>query len=77
MESCTYGVASSMLSVLISRQIRKLYHNTLHANKSAEYVPYQELENKQMLHEILHDQGDLLNHFRRYSTSLTTSIVYG
>ncbi|KAH3913791.1 hypothetical protein HBH56_094320 [Parastagonospora nodorum] len=59
------------------RTIRKLFHNTLHVNKSAEYVPYQELENKQLLYDILNDPTDLLTHFRRYSSSLVTSVVYG
>lgn len=46
-------------------------------NKSAEYVPYQELENKQLLYDIMNDPTDLLEHFRRYSSSLVTGIVYG
>jgi hypothetical protein len=77
MESRTYDGRIYSPSVLTRRQIRRLYHHTLHVNKSAEYVPYQELENKQMLHDILQDQGDVFIHLRRYSTSLTTSIVYG
>jgi hypothetical protein len=58
-------------------QIRRLYHHALHVNKSAEYVPYQELENKQLIYDIMIDPSDLLGHFRRYSSSLVTSIVYG
>ena len=59
------------------KQIRKVYHNALHVNKSAEYVPYQELENKQMLYDIMQNPDALLDHLRRYTSSLATSIVYG
>jgi hypothetical protein len=55
-----------------------VFHNSLHVNKSAEYVPYQEMENKQLLHDMMTDTStDLLDHFRRYSASLVTGIVYG
>jgi hypothetical protein len=63
--------------MLMRLQIRRLYHHALHVNKSAEYVPYQELENKQLINDIMIDPSDLLEHFRRYSSSLVTSIVYG
>jgi hypothetical protein len=59
------------------KQIRKVYHNALHLNKSAEYVLYQELENKQMLYDIMKSPDELMDHLRRYSSSLITSIVYG
>ncbi|KAH7083300.1 cytochrome P450 [Paraphoma chrysanthemicola] len=36
-----------------------------------------ELENKQLLYDMMTDPSDLLEHFRRYSSSLVTSIVYG
>lgn len=58
-------------------QIRKVYHNAFHMNKSAEYVQHQELENKQMLYDIMQNPDDLMEHLRRYSSSLITSIVYG
>jgi hypothetical protein len=63
---------------LTTRQIRKLYHNALHVNKSIDYIPYQETENKQLMWELATDtETDPLVHFRRYSSSLVTSIVYG
>lgn len=41
------------------------------------YIPYQLLENKQMLHDLLTTPNDFLNHVRRYSTALTTTMVFG
>lgn len=41
------------------------------------YVPYQVLENKQMLHEMLTQPDRFLHHIRRYSNALTTSMVFG
>ncbi|KAF2475793.1 putative cytochrome P450 [Lindgomyces ingoldianus] len=59
------------------RMIRKLAHTALHINKAVTYVPYQEIENKQMLYDMMEKPADLLEHFRRYSSSLTTSMVFG
>jgi len=41
------------------------------------YVPYQMLENKQMLLEILHEPQNVLQAIRRYSNSLTTAMTFG
>jgi hypothetical protein len=71
------GRANVKAFILTIQQIRRLYHHTLHLNKSAEYVPYQEVENKQLLYDMMTDSSDLLDQFRRYSSSLVTSIVYG
>ncbi|MCJ1364843.1 hypothetical protein MMC16_003960 [Acarospora aff. strigata] len=49
------------------RMFRKMMHQ----------VPYQDLENKQMLYEMLEDPTHFLEHIRRYSNSLTTSMVFG
>jgi hypothetical protein len=43
----------------------------------AEYAPYQDVESKQLLYDMMTDQTDLLNHFRRYASSLITTVVYG
>jgi hypothetical protein len=78
LEKCDSTVCGYIEATLTGCQIRKVFHNSLHVNKSAEYVPYQELENKQLLYEMMNDPStDLLDHFRRYSSSLVTSIVYG
>jgi len=58
-------------------QVRKTIHNLLNVNAARSYLPYQMLENKQMLHDMLKQPDDFLEHVRRYSNSLTTSLVYG
>ena len=45
--------------------------------RGSEYVPYQMLENKQMLNDLLDTPNDFLKHIRRYSNALTTSMVFG
>ena len=57
--------------------IRRLVHNFLNFQKSASYVPYQDLENKQMLFELLTVPHRFLDSTRRYAMSLTSSIVFG
>ncbi|KAJ9202740.1 hypothetical protein DTO166G4_7308 [Paecilomyces variotii] len=59
------------------RMVRKLAHSLLNINVARSYVPYQMLENKQMLFELLTQPKDFLHHVRRYSNSLTTSMVFG
>lgn len=52
-------------------------HGLLHVNISKDYIPYQMLENKQMLYEFLTEPNDFLHHIQRYSNALTTTMVYG
>ncbi|KAI9853618.1 MAG: hypothetical protein M1830_006647, partial [Pleopsidium flavum] len=59
------------------RMIRKMIHNLLNVSTARSYVPYQMLENKQMLHEMLQQPDDFLEHVRRYSNALTTSMLFG
>ncbi|KAL2005346.1 hypothetical protein VTN00DRAFT_2557 [Thermoascus crustaceus] len=59
------------------RMVRKMCHNLLNISAARSYVPYQMLENKQMLYEFLTQPEDFLFHIRRYSNSLTTSMVFG
>lgn len=59
------------------RMLRKLAHNLLNVQRAESYVPYQDLENKAMLHEMLTLPERFLDSLRRYSTSLTTSMTYG
>jgi len=59
------------------RMYRKMIHNLLSVTVSRAYVPYQMLENKQMLHEMLQQPDAILENVRRYSNSLTTSFLYG
>jgi cytochrome P450 len=41
------------------------------------YSPYQELESKQLVHDMMIEPADLLDHFKRYTSSLVTSVAYG
>ncbi|KAJ9643783.1 hypothetical protein H2204_001928 [Knufia peltigerae] len=59
------------------RGFRKMCHALLNIQAAKSYVPYQMLENKQMLHEFLHKPDDFIKHIRRYSNALTTTMVYG
>jgi cytochrome P450 len=54
-----------------------MVHTLLNINTSKEYVPYQMLENKQMLYQFLSQPQDFLKHIRRYSNALTTMMVFG
>lgn len=56
---------------------RKLVHTLLNVSAAKSYVPYQVLENQQMLCEILHQPENVLNAVRRYSNSLTTAMTFG
>ena len=58
-------------------QARKMIHSLLNISAARSYVPYQMLENKQMLYEILHEPEKVLDHVRRYTNSLTTSMTFG
>ncbi|KAK5191325.1 hypothetical protein LTR16_007617, partial [Cryomyces antarcticus] len=57
--------------------IRKMVHGLLNIQAAKSYVPYQVLENKQMLYEMLVQPEQFLENIRRYSNSLTTSMVFG
>ncbi|CAI4215871.1 unnamed protein product [Parascedosporium putredinis] len=59
------------------RSARKQIHTLLNVSAAKSYVPYQLLENKQMLYEILTKPDDFLFHIRRYSNALTTTMIYG
>ncbi|KAL3459690.1 cytochrome P450 [Aspergillus heterothallicus] len=59
------------------RMFRKMVHGLLNVVTSKSYVPYQMLENKQMLYEFLTQPDDFLKHIRRYSNALTTTMVFG
>ena len=54
-----------------------MVHTLLNITTSKAYVPYQSLENKQMLCELLEQPQDFLKHIRRYSNALTTTMVFG
>ncbi|KAK4998429.1 hypothetical protein LTR66_002329 [Elasticomyces elasticus] len=59
------------------RMVRKLVHALLNVEAARSYVPYQVLENKQMLFQMLEQPDQFLQNIRRYSNALTTSMVFG
>lgn len=59
------------------RLARKMIHNLLNAKTAVKYIPFQELELKQMLSDMIDEPARFHNHVRRYSTSLVTSMVFG
>lgn len=54
-----------------------MIHDLLNISVAKSYLPYQILENKQMLYEMLEQPERFLENIRRFSNSLTTSLVYG
>lgn len=59
------------------RLIRKIYHNTLSVKAANSYIPYQDLESKQLLAEFLDSPELFEDHVKRYTHSQTTQIVFG
>ncbi|EEA28673.1 hypothetical protein EYB25_000407 [Talaromyces marneffei] len=59
------------------RGFRKMVHGLLNVVTSKSYVPYQMLENKQMMYEFLTEPERFLYSIRRYSNALTTTMVFG
>jgi hypothetical protein len=54
-----------------------MMHNTLNIKTAVAYIPYQDVENKDMMIAFLDEPEYFLKHVRRYTTSLTTQMVYG
>jgi len=59
------------------RSVHKMMHNTLNIKTAVAYIPYQDLENRDMMMAFLDHPEGFLKHVRRYTTSLTTQMVYG
>lgn len=59
------------------RSFRKMVHALLNTTAAKAYVPYQLLENKQMLYQMLEEPDRFLQNIRRYSNALTTTMVFG
>lgn len=59
------------------RMCRKLVHTLLNISAARSYVPYQMLENKQMLYEMVTQPERCMYNIRRYTNSLTTTMVFG
>jgi hypothetical protein len=52
-------------------------HNVLNIKACEKYTPSQDLEIKQTMNDLIDTPADFVKHFRRYATSLTTSMVFG
>ncbi|ORY15451.1 putative cytochrome P450 oxidoreductase [Clohesyomyces aquaticus] len=59
------------------RMIRRTVHNHLSITAAKSYIPYQDVENKDMLLGFLEEPEQWDAHLRRYTNSLTTQIVFG
>lgn len=59
------------------RMARKMIHNLLNIKTAVNYIPFQELELRQMLADMVKRPKRYHDHVRRYSTSLVTSITFG
>lgn len=57
--------------------MRRCIHSLLNIRAAQAYVPYQDLENKQMLAEILEQPNSFVDHIKRHTDSLTTQMVFG
>ncbi|KAK9415055.1 putative Cytochrome P450 [Seiridium unicorne] len=76
-------IASGGLRVLMMgygqtwRMVRRIMHDQLNVNAAQAFYPYQELEIRQMMYDILNEPKDFKTHFRRYSNSLMTTTTFG
>ncbi|KAI0472821.1 cytochrome P450 [Xylariaceae sp. FL0804] len=59
------------------RAAHRIYHSILNINTAKSMVPYQDLENKQMMAGLLDEPDNFRNHIRRYTHSLTSQMIYG
>ena len=56
---------------------RKLYHQVLNINIANKYIPYQDLETKKLLVDLIQNPEAYEDHIFRASTSVASSISYG
>ncbi|KAI0113811.1 cytochrome P450 family protein [Hypoxylon sp. NC0597] len=59
------------------RQIHRINHKILNAKAILAYTPYQLLESRQMLIDILDSAAEHKRHIQRFSNSISCQIVYG
>ncbi|EXJ74999.1 uncharacterized protein A1O5_01695 [Cladophialophora psammophila CBS 110553] len=56
---------------------RKLYHQFLNINKAGRYIPYQDLETKQLIVDLLENPANFEDLITRSTLSIATSMAYG
>ena len=54
-----------------------MIHNILNIKAATTYVPYQDLESKQMLLGLLNEPQGFVEEIQRFTISLTTQMIYG
>lgn len=59
------------------RVVRKIAHSLLNISISTSYQPVQDVESKQLMHDLLHDPAHFYDHNRRYSNSVIMTVAYG
>ncbi|OQU99356.1 hypothetical protein CLAIMM_04995 [Cladophialophora immunda] len=59
------------------RRQRKLYHARLNVRTTDTYLPYQHFESIQFLHDLLYQPAEFLEHTRRFTASVSTTLIYG
>ncbi|OAG38750.1 hypothetical protein AYO21_07103 [Fonsecaea monophora] len=59
------------------RRQRKLYHARLNVKTTDTYLPYQHFESVQFLHDLLYQPEEFLEHTRRFTASVSTTLIYG
>jgi hypothetical protein len=59
------------------RKWRKGLHSLLNNKATDAYKPIQDMESKQLMHEMLIDPAGYRTHLERYATSVVVSITYG
>nr|UYD62317.1 cytochrome P450 [Leptographium qinlingense (nom. inval.)] len=59
------------------RMVHKMVHNILNIKAAITYVPYQDLENKILLENLVDTPEDFLAHIRRFTYSLSTQMIFG
>ena len=59
------------------RVVRRISHDLLNISVTKSYEPIQDLESKQLMHDLLHDPEHFYDHNRRYSNSVILTATYG
>ncbi|OCK86350.1 cytochrome P450 [Lepidopterella palustris CBS 459.81] len=59
------------------RRQRKMYHLRSNVKVANQYVPYQMFDSTQLLNDMLDNPGEFSRHRQRYTTSVTSTVIYG
>lgn len=59
------------------RTVRRCIHSMINIRVANSFTPYQDLENKQMLADLIDSPQDFVGHIRRYTDSVTTQMIFG